>query len=86
MSFASSLLSIILDFFKSFMGILGADIDTEMRWLGLNVSLLIYSWANSISGYGIIIPTLLVAVVGITIVGLLVVFMFFDSAKDLVGA
>lgn len=86
MSFASSLLSIILDFFKSFMGILGADIDTEMGWLGLNVSLLIYSWANSISGYGIIIPTLLVAVVGITIVGLLVVFMFFDSAKDLVGA
>jgi hypothetical protein len=31
-------------------------------------------------------PAVLVAAVGITVVGLLLVFVFFDSARDLVGA
>jgi hypothetical protein len=86
MSFLSSLLSILIQFFKSGIGIFEADLNYEMGWLGLNVSLLMYSWASAMSGYGPLIPAILVAVVGVTISGLLVVFVFFDSARDLVGA
>jgi len=85
MSFTSSLLSILMSFFHSFISILGGDINYELGWLGLNISLLMYSWGHSLSRYGILIPAMLVALVGVTIAGLLVVLVFLDSAKDLVG-
>jgi len=85
MSFASSLLSILISFFHSFISILEGDINYELGWVGLNISLLMYSWGQSLSRYGILIPAMLVALVGVTIAGLLVVLVFFDSAKDLVG-
>ena len=86
MSFTSSLLSILISFFQSIISTLEADINYELGWMGLNVSLLMYSWGQSLSRYGILIPAMFVALVGVTIAGLLVVLGFFDSAKDLVGA
>jgi len=86
MSFTSSLLSILISFFKSGIGIFEADLNYEMGWMGLNISLLLYTWGQSLSGFGLLIPSMFVAIIGITIAGLMIVFFFFDSAKDLVGA
>jgi hypothetical protein len=54
--------------------------------MGLNIALLMYSWGQSFSRFGLLIPSMFVAIFGITIAGLMIVFFFFDSAKDLVGA
>ena len=86
MSFTSSLLSILIQFFKSAIGIFEADLNYEMGWMGLNIALLMYSWGQSFSRFGLLIPSMFVAIFGITIAGLMIVFFFFDSAKDLVGA
>ncbi len=86
MSFISSLLSILIQFFKSGIGIFEADLNYEMGWMGLNIALLMYSWGQSFSRFGLLIPSMFVAILGITIAGLMIVFFFFDSAKDLVGA
>ena len=56
-----------------------------MGWIGSKISLLFYSWAASVSRYGMWIPSVLVAVVGVTGAGLFAVFEFLDSAKDVVG-
>ncbi len=85
MSFLSSLLNVMMGFFHSVTSAFAADIQYEMGWLGGKVSLLFYSWAASVSGYGMWIPSLLVVIVGITIAGLFAVFEFLDAAKDVVG-
>ena len=86
MSFTSSLLSILISFFQSAIGIFEADLNYEMGWMGLNIALLMYSWGQSFSRFGLLIPSMFVVMLGITIAGLMIVFFFFDSAKDLVGA
>ena len=85
MSFLSSLLNVLMGFFHSVTSAFAADIQFEMGWIGSKVSLLFYSWAASVSGYGMWIPSLLVVIVGITIAGLFAVFEFMDAAKDVVG-
>ena len=85
MSSTPTILSILLSFFTSLIGSLEADLKTEMNWFGVKVSLLMYSWAHSFTGYGPWIPTMLVIVTGITIAGLMVVFVFLSGAKDVVG-
>ena len=85
MSSTPSILSILLSFFKSLIGVMETDLKQEMSWFGRKVSLLMYSWAHSFTGYGPWIPSLLVAVTGITIAGLMVVFVFLSGAKDVVG-
>lgn len=85
MSSTPTILSILLSFFTSLIGSLEADLKTEMGWFGVKVSLLMYAWARSFSGYGPWIPTMLVIVTGITIAGLMVVFVFLSGAKDVVG-
>ena len=85
MSFFQSLISILMGFFNSVVGIFGADLDYEMGWIGGRISTLFFSWAASFSGYGIWIPSVLVAITGVTIAGLYVVFEVFDAAKDVVG-
>ena len=85
MSFTSSLFSILLGFFQSLGGLIAADIQTEIFWLGSHTSALVVSWGQSFSGYGFWIPSILVAVVGVTVIGLYLVFVFVDAGKDLVG-
>ena len=85
MSFLSSLLNVLMGFFHSVTSVFAADIQFEMGWIGSKISLLFYSWAASVSGYGMWIPSLLVVIVGITIAGLFAVFEFLDAAKDVVG-
>lgn len=85
MSFTSSLLNILLDFFHSVVSAFAADLQYEMGWIGGKISVLFYSWAASISGFGIWIPSVLVGIVGLTVAGLYVVFVVFDAAKDVVG-
>lgn len=85
MSFTSSLLSILMGFFSSVTSAFSADLQYEMGWIGEKVSVLFYSWAASISSYGIWIPSVLVGIVGVTVAGLYVVFVVFDAAKDVVG-
>ncbi|MDS0257757.1 hypothetical protein ApAK_08810 [Thermoplasmatales archaeon AK] len=86
MSFLSSLMNILLGFFHSLASTFSADLQYEMAWFGYQVGSLFLTWGSSFSAMGILMPTVLVAVVGSTIAGLLLVFMFFDSARDLVGA
>jgi len=85
MSFLSSLLNVLMGFFHSVTSAFAADIQFEMGWIGSKISLLFYSWAASVSGYGMWVPSLLVVIVGITIAGLFAVFEFMDAAKDVVG-
>lgn len=85
MSFLSSLLNVLMGFFHSVTSVFAADIQFEMGWIGSKISLLFYSWAASVSRYGMWIPSVLVAVVGVTGAGLFAVFEFLDSAKDVVG-
>ena len=85
MSFLSSLLNVLMGFFHSVTSVFAADIQFEMGWIGSKISLLFYSWAASVSGYGMWVPSLLVVIVGITIAGLFAVFEFMDAAKDVVG-
>jgi hypothetical protein len=85
MSFTSSLLNILLDFFHSVVSAFAVDLQYEMGWIGGKISILFYSWAASISGFGIWIPSVLVGIVGVTVAGLYVVFVVFDAAKDVVG-
>jgi len=85
MSFLSSLLNVLMGFFHSVTSAFAADIQFEMGWIGSKISLLFYSWAASVSGYGMWVPSLLVIIVGITIAGLFAVFEFMDAAKDVVG-
>ena len=85
MSSTPSILTILLSFFTSLIGSLEADLEIEMNWFGGKVSLLMYSWAQSFTGFGPWIPTMLVIVTGITIAGLMVVFVFLSGAKDVVG-
>jgi hypothetical protein len=85
MSSTPTILSILLSFFTSLIGSLEADLNIEMGWFGGKVSLLMYIWAESFTGFGPLIPALLVSVTGITIAGLLVVFVFLSGAKDVVG-
>ena len=85
MSSTPTILSILLSFFTSLIRSLEADLKTEMNWFGVKVSLLMYSWAQSFTGFGPWIPALLVTVTGITIAGLMVVFVFLSGAKDVVG-
>ena len=85
MSFLSSLLNVLMGFFHSVTSVFAADIQYEMGWIGSKISLLFYSWAASVSGYGMWVPSLLVVIVGITIAGLFAVFEFMDAAKDVVG-
>lgn len=85
MSFLSSLLNVMMGFFHSVTSAFAVDIQYEMGWIGSKISLLFYSWAASVSGYGMWVPSLLVVIVGITIAGLFAVFEFMDAAKDVVG-
>ena len=85
MSSTPTILSILLSFFTSLIGSLEADLNIEMGWFGGKVSQLMYSWAHSFTGFGPWIPALLVSVTGITIAGLMVVFVFLSGAKDVVG-
>ena len=85
MSFLTSLLNVLMGFFHSVTSAFAADIQYEMGWIGSKISLLFYSWAASVSGYGMWVPSLLVVIVGITIAGLFAVFEFMDAAKDVVG-
>ena len=85
MSFLTSLLNVLMGFFHSVTSVFAADIQFEMGWIGSKISLLFYSWAASVSGYGMWVPSLLVVIVGITIAGLFAVFEFMDAAKDVVG-
>ena len=86
MSFTSSLLNILIGFFHSVTSAFSADLHYEMAWFGDQIGMMFYIWGSSFTGFGIWMPAVLVAAVGITAVGLLVVFVFFDSARDVVGA
>ena len=57
-----------------------------MTWFGYQLGMMFYIWGSSFAGFGIWMPAVLVAAVSITVAGLLLVFVFFDSARDLVGA
>ena len=85
MSSTPTILSILLSFFTSLIESMEADLNIEMGWFGGKVSLLMYTWAQSFTGFGPWIPALLVAITGITIAGLMVVFVFLNGAKDVVG-
>ncbi len=86
MSSAPSLLTLLLNFFRSLMGLFVGDITYELNWLGWKISYLFSSWGSSFSGYGPWIPALFVAVIGVTVAGLYLVFVFVDAGKDVVGA
>lgn len=85
MSFASNFLSITLQFFQSLWGIIAADVQSELYFFGSEAATLVVSWGQSFARYGFWIPTILVAVVGVTFMGLYMVFVFVESGKDLVG-
>ncbi|EQB70179.1 MAG: hypothetical protein AMDU1_APLC00071G0003 [Thermoplasmatales archaeon A-plasma] len=85
LSFTSQLFSIILGFFQSLGGIIAADIRAEFLWFGSHISALVVSWGSSFTGFGMWIPAVLVAVAGVTVIGLYLVFVFVDAGKDLVG-
>ncbi len=85
MSFFSSMVLIILSFFQAIIGITEAAILDEMSIIGMEISLVISVWGRSFQGYGVLSPTLMVISLGVTLIGLMVIFVFFDGAKDLVG-
>lgn len=84
-SFLSDLLSTIMGFFQSLMGILSADVQTEFSWFSTHIVGFFLSWGASFSGYGPWIPSMFAAVVGLSIGGTYLVFAFVDAGKDLVG-
>ena len=86
MSFTSSLLNILIGFFHSVTSAFSADLQYEMAWFGYQLGMMFYIWGSSFTALGVWMPAVLVAALGITVVGLLLVFVFFDSARDLVGA
>ena len=86
MSFISSLMNILMGFFHSLASIFAADLQYEMAWFGYRMGMMFYTWGYSFTSLGVWMPAVLVAAIGITIAGLLLVFVFFDSARDLVGA
>lgn len=86
MSFTSSLLNILLGFFRSVAAAFSADLEYEMTWFGYRMGMMFYIWGSSFTTLGVWMPAVLVAAIGLTIAGLLLVFVFFDSARDLVGA
>jgi len=85
LSFTSSLFSIILGFFQSLGGLIAADIQEELYWFGSHLSALMVSWGSSFTGYGFWIPSFLIIIIGVTIIGVYLVFVFVDAGKDLVG-
>lgn len=85
MSFFSSIISIILSFFQALIGVSEVAMIVEMSIVGADISMVIYSWGASFQGLGILIPTLMVVSLGVTLVGMMIIFVFFDGARDLVG-
>ena len=85
MGFSTDILSLIWDFFKTFINILVTDVASELTFMGQQIAMVLYSWGYAIGGYGIFAPLLLVVVVGVTIAGLFAVFVVLDTGKDLVG-
>lgn len=86
MSFLSDLLSTIMGFFQSLVGMLSADLQTEFSWFSTHIVGFFLAWGSSFAGYGPWIPGILAAVVGLSIAGTYLVFVFIDAGKDLVGA
>lgn len=85
MNFISSIIALILSFFQAIIGISESAFLVEMSIVGGDISLVIYTWGESFQGLGILIPTLMVISLGVTMIGLMVIFVFFDGARDLVG-
>ena len=85
MGFSTSILTLIWDFFKTFLNILATDISFELGFIGQQFAVLFYSWGYAIGQYGLFIPIILTAIVGVTIMGLFLVFAFVDGGKALVG-
>ena len=85
MGFSTSILTLIWVFFKTFLNILVADIAFELSFIGQQFAYLFYSWGYSISQYGLFIPIILTGIVGVTIMGLFLVFALVDGGKALVG-
>ena len=85
MSFLSSLYSILSGFMQTYIQSLESQLNGLFSWIGLQITGYFYFWGNSFGPYGILIPSILVAILGITMIGLFAVFSFFDGARALVG-
>lgn len=85
MSFLSSLYSILSGFMNSYIQSFESQMSGLFGWIGQQIAGYFYFWGNSFGPYGILIPSMLVAILGITMMGLFAIFFFFDGARALVG-
>lgn len=76
---------ILLSFFSSLIRIMEADFISMSSSIGSQMAYVIYAWSSSVSRYGVLIPALFVSFIGITLIGLYLVFVFVDGARDMVG-
>jgi hypothetical protein len=84
-SFIHSLFSILGGFLQSFITQFQQQLSALMQYLGYQIGGFFIYWGNSVSGYGILIPALLVVSVGLAIMGVMGEFVLLDGANKVVG-
>jgi hypothetical protein len=84
-SFINSLFSILGGFLQSFITQFQQQLSALMQYLGYQIGGFFVYWGNSVSGYGILIPALLVVSVGLAIMGVMGEFVLIDGANKVVG-
>lgn len=84
-SFIHSLFSILGGFLQSFITQFQQQLSALMQYLGYQIGGFFIYWGNSVSGYGILIPALLVVSVGLAIMGVMGEFVLIDGANKVVG-
>ena len=83
-SFINSLFSILGGFLQSFITQFQQQLSALMQYLGYQIGGFFVYWGNSVSGYGILIPALLVVSVGLAIMGVMGEFVLIDGANKVV--
>ncbi len=85
MSFLSSLYSILYGFMKAYIKSFENQISGLFSWIGQQIEGYFLFWGNSFSSDGILIPSMIAVILGITMMGLFAVFFVFDGARSLIG-
>lgn len=76
---------IVKNFLSSFVGVIESAVSKEVFFLQSLILSSFSSFSSSFGTYGIFIPTVLAASVGITIMGGYLVFVFFSGLNVVAG-
>ena len=78
-------LAMVQDFLSNFFGILESAISNETSFLESLFLQFFSSLSSSYKSYGIFIPVILVSSIGMTIMGMYLVFLFFSPLNVVAG-